>query len=81
MSRISIQPIKRTLSSATTLNWSGPGSNGKEEIIYIPQNSSITEASPSDCLKLYPGHLLWYSYPSAEMQSVYSPATADGAGF
>ena len=38
-------PIDRTLSDATTLGHSGPGS--------IPQNSSITEASPWDCLVSY----------------------------
>ena len=33
----------------------------------------------SDCLVLYPGHSLGESYPSAEMQSVYSAATAEWA--
>ena len=33
--------------------------------------SNITGASPSDCLISYPRHS-WGSYPSAEMQSVYS---------
>ena len=43
------------------------------------QSSSITGASPSDCLVSYPGHLLEESYPSAEMQSVYCTAQADWA--
>ena len=37
---------------------SGPGSNGNEGVLHIPQSSSTTEASPSDCLVSYPGHLL-----------------------
>ena len=32
-----------------------------------------------DCLVSYPGHFLRESYPSAEMQSVYSTAPADWA--
>ena len=35
---------------ATTPRQSGPGSNGNEEIIHIPQSSSITSASTSDYL-------------------------------
>ena len=59
---------------------SGPGSNGNEVVLRIPQSSSITEASLSDCLVSYPGHLLKAgSYPSAEMQLVYSTTPADWA--
>ena len=29
-------------------------------------------ALPSDGLELYPGYLLWETYPSEEMQSAYS---------
>ena len=39
--------------------------------IRIPQYSSITEASPSDCLVPYPGHLLEESCIYAEKQLVY----------
>ena len=46
-------------------------------VLHIPQSSSITGASPSDCLVSYPGYLLRESYPSAEMQSVYSTVPAD----
>ena len=46
---------------------------------YFPQSFSITGASPSDCLVSYPGHSLRESYPSAEMQSVYSTAQANWA--
>ena len=47
-----------------------------KEVLSIPQNSSITGASPTDCLVSYPGHLLvgGESYPSAEMKLVYSTA-------
>ena len=53
----SIWPIDRTLSGATTSGQSGPGRDDKE-LFHIPQSSSITGASQSDCLVLYPGHLL-----------------------
>ena len=46
------------LSGATIPGQSGPGSNGNEGVLRIPQSSSITGTSPSDCLVLYPGHLL-----------------------
>ena len=39
----SIWPIDRTLSVATTLGQSGPGSNGSEGVLHIPQSTSITE--------------------------------------
>ena len=68
------------LSGATTPGQSGPGSNGNEWVLRIPQSSSIAGTSPSDCLMSYPGHSLGRgSYPSAEKQSVYSTAPADWA--
>ena len=63
-----------TLLSATTPGQSGLGSDGNEGMIHILQSASITGASPSDYLVSYPGHL---SYPSAEMQSLYSTTPAD----
>ena len=57
-----------TLSDATTLGQSGPGSNGNKGILYITQSSSITEASPSDYLVSYQGDSLEEFYSSAEMQ-------------
>ena len=39
--------MDRTLSGATTPGQSGPGSNGKEGVLLIPQSSSISGASPS----------------------------------
>ena len=38
----SIRPIDRTLSGATTLGQSGPGSDDNEWVLCIPQSSSIT---------------------------------------
>ena len=67
------------LSGATTPGQSGPKSDGNEEILNIPQSSSITETSPSDCLVSHPGHLLRRSYSFADMQSVYSATPADWA--
>ena len=43
-------PLIGHLSGATTLGQIGPGSDGNKEVLYIHQSSSITEASPSDCL-------------------------------
>ena len=74
MSNTSIWLINRTLSGTTTKSQSGPGSDGNKGVLSIPQSSSITGASPSDCSVSYPGHLLGGSYPSAEMQSIYSTA-------
>ena len=54
----SIWPIDRTLSGATTPGQSGPGSNGKEGVLCIPQSSSIIGASPSHCLVSYSEHSL-----------------------
>ena len=75
----SIRPIDRTLSGATTLGQSGPGSDGNERVLRISQSYSITGTSPSDCLVSYPGRSLGESYPSAEKQVVYSTAPADWA--
>ena len=53
----SILPIYETLTGTTTPGQSGPGSNGNEGILSIPQSSN-TEASLSYDLVLYPGHSL-----------------------
>ena len=58
MSNNSIWPIDTILSGATTPSQSGPGSNGNEGVVHIPQSSSIPGASSSDCLMSYPGHLV-----------------------
>ena len=74
MSNSFIWPIDRTLSVVATLGQSGSGSDSNEEVLRIPQSSSITGASSSNCLVWYLGHSLWGTYSSAEMQSVYSAA-------
>ena len=67
-----------TLSGATTSDPSGPGSDGHEEVLRIPQSSITTGTSLSDTLVLYPEPSLGGgSYPSTEMQLVYSTAPAD----
>ena len=79
MSNSSVWPIDRTLSGVTTPNQSGPGGDGNDGALRIPQSSNITEASPSDCLVSYPRHSLGVSYPSAEMQLAHSTTPPDWA--
>ena len=69
-----IWSIDSTLLGATTLGQNGPGSNGSKGVLHIPQSSSITEASLLDPLESCQGHSLEESYPSTEMQLVYSTA-------
>ena len=69
----------RTLSGATIPGQGESGNNGNEQVPCIPQSSSITESSPSDCLVSYLEHLLGDSYLSAEMRLVYSTAPAEWA--
>ena len=72
----SIWPIDKTLSGATTPSQSWPESDDND----IPQSSSITETSLSDCLVSYSGHSLGGgSYSSVEKQSVYSISPTDWA--
>ena len=52
----SVWPIDKTLCGATTPSDSGPGSDGNKGVFRIPQSSSITRTSPSDCLVSYSGH-------------------------
>ena len=49
-------PINWTLFGTTTPVQSGPGSDCYKGVLYIPQSSSITGVSPSDCLASYTGH-------------------------
>ena len=58
MSNSSSWPIDKTLSGPTTPGQSGPWSDGNEKVFCLPQSSSITLDSPSDCLMSYPGHSL-----------------------
>ena len=50
MPLVQFKPIDRALSGASMPGQSGPGSNGNEGVLYIPQSPSITGISPSDCL-------------------------------
>ena len=77
----SIWSIDRTLSGPTTPGHSGLVSDGNKGGLRIPQSSSITAVSLSDCLLSYPGHLSGKSYPSTEMQLVYYTALADRAKY
>ena len=75
---ICIWPIDKTLLGSTTPSESGPGSDGNEGVLCIPQSFRIIRATLSDCLESYLGYsLVEGSYPSAEKQSVYSTAPAD----
>ena len=50
--------MDRTLPGATIPSQSGPGSNGNERVLLVPQSPSITGTSPSDGFVPYPGHSL-----------------------
>ena len=71
MSKSSVCPINRTLSGAITLGHSGPRSDVNKRVLCVSQSSSITRASPSDCLVLYTGH-------SGESFSTAQPAWPSG---
>ena len=64
-----------TLSDAITQDQNG--SRSDEGVLRISQSSCITVAPLSDYLVSYPGHTLEKSFPSAEIQSVYSTAPVD----
>ena len=68
-----------SLSGATTPGQNEPGSDGNEGVLCIPQSSSTARTSLLDCLVSYPGHTLMGSYPSAEVQSVYSTVPTEWA--
>ena len=56
----------------------GPRSDSNEGVLYIPQISSITWASPSDFSMSYQRHSLVGGFLAfADLQSVYSTAPAD----
>ena len=72
----SILTIDGTLSGATTPGQSGSGIDGNEGVLHIPQSSSITGTSPSDCLVSYPGHTLGVVLPQCRgaVGVFYSPS-------
>ena len=51
-SLVLFNPSVEPLSDATTPSQSGPGSDGNEGVLRIPQSFSITGTLPSDCLRL-----------------------------
>ena len=55
---------------------SWPGNKDDNGVRDILQSSSITRASPSDCVMSYVRHWLEESYTFVEMQYVYSAAPA-----
>ena len=57
-SRTNSWPTDRILSGAANLAQRGPGSDSNWGVLRIPQSSSITEASPSDCIVSYRRHSL-----------------------
>ena len=77
----SIWSIDMPLSDTTTSGLSRPENDSNKGILRIPQSSSISEASPPDCFVSYPGNSLRYSYPSAELESVYSAVPVDWAKY
>ena len=55
----------------------GPESYGNEGVLRIPQSSSITGTSPSNCLVSYAGHSLVMGYIPLCIQAIgvfYSPS-------
>ena len=56
----SIWPIDRALSGATTPGQNGPGSDGNEGVLCIPQSSKIIGTSQSERLVSYLGHSFGY---------------------
>ena len=66
---IFISPIGGTLTDTTTPGQSRPGSNGKEEVLHIPQ-SSRTRASLSDGSVSYSEH----SFCRDALGVFYSPS-------
>ena len=75
MSNSSIWLLDKTLSGATTLGQSRPGSEGNEGVLHISQ-SSWAGALSSDCLMSYPGHSLEEFYSSTGC-SQYSTVPVD----
>ena len=76
MSNSSILPTVWTPLGAATLGQTEPGSNGSDGVLLIPQGSSITGASPSDCQVSYLGHSLEDLNP-LQRCSLYFAASAD----
>ena len=76
MSNCSIWPIDRTLSDTTSPGQSGPGSDGNKHSPTLHHYWNLTMRLFG---VIYRTIVVLGSYPSAEMQSVYSTAPADWA--
>ena len=80
-----ILPIDWTLPDVIIPGQSGPGSDGNEGVLGIPQSSSIIGTSRSDCLVSFPANSLECvcvcgvggSYTTAKKQTVYSTVPVD----
>ena len=81
MSNSSIWLIDWSLSGATTPGQSGLGSNGIERVLRIHQRSSLTGASPSDCLMWYQGHLFGRVLPFCRSAVGVFHSTSQLGGF
>ena len=57
----------------------GRGSEGKKGVLLITHSSSITGDSPSNFFVSYKRHSVGETYPSGEIQLVYSTASCDRA--
>ena len=66
----SIRPIDRALSGSTTLDQSGPGSDGNEGVLHTPQSSTLMEPHNQIVYCHLQDTRLLGSYTSAELQSV-----------
>ena len=66
-----------TLSSANTPGHIEPGRHDNEEVLHIPQSSSVIGTSPSHYLVSYQDTHSGGSSPSTEVQSVYYAVPAD----
>ena len=79
----SIWPTDRTLTGFTPQGQSRPGSNGNEELIFIPQSFS-TVATPSNSVLCYMQDTWWWGRVLtffAEVKLMYSTAPADKASY
>ena len=75
-----VWPTDRILSAATTPDQIGPGSDGSEGVLRIPQSSSITATSPWVCLVSHQDTRWWGGVLPLCREAVsifYSPSRLD----
>ena len=70
-------PIEGSLTGTTTLCQSGTGSNGNDGVLYIPQSSRTGAHIQMQFKIIFRTLVARKSYPSTEMESVYSKAPTD----